>query len=50
MNAEAEAIGEAVKRKIDKGIRTGEIGGSARTVKVGNVVAEELRSILRESK
>ncbi|KAF2218394.1 3-isopropylmalate dehydrogenase [Elsinoe ampelina] len=46
----AKAVDEAVKRTIDKGIRTGDIGGSAKTKEVGDAVAEELGAILKEGK
>src|SRR5690606_38173615 len=44
--AEAKAIEEAVKRTIEAGVRTGDIGGSAKTAEVGDRVAEELEKIL----
>lgn len=43
---EARAIEEAVRRTIDSGVRTGDIGGSAKTAEVGDKVAEELAKIL----
>lgn len=43
---EAKAVEEAVRRGIDKGIRTGDIGGNATTSEVGDAVAEELKNIL----
>lgn len=42
----AKAIDEAVKVVIDKGIRTADIGGTAKTAEVGDAVASELASIL----
>ena len=46
----AKAIDEAVKIVIDKGIRTGDIGGKAKTTEVGDAVASELESILNARK
>ena len=46
----AKAIDEAVKVVIDKGIRTADIGGKAKTAEVGDAVASELASILGGSK
>ncbi|RPA79328.1 3-isopropylmalate dehydrogenase [Ascobolus immersus RN42] len=43
---EAKAIEEAVRVTIDSGVRTGDIGGSAKTSEVGDKVAEELAKIL----
>lgn len=43
---EAKAVEEAVKRTIESGVRTGDIGGSAGTREVGDRVAEELGKIL----
>ncbi|KAF2085459.1 beta-isopropylmalate dehydrogenase A [Saccharata proteae CBS 121410] len=42
----AKAVDEAVKIVIDKGIRTGDIGGTASTKDVGDAVASELGQIL----
>ena len=39
---EAKAVEEAVRQTIDKGIRTGDIGGKASTSEVGDAVAEAL--------
>lgn len=47
LSAEAEAVEEAVRRTIDRGIRTSDIGGKASTAEVGDAVAEELGKILR---
>ena len=44
----AKAVDQAVKVVIDKGIRTGDIGGSAKTSEVGDAVAKELESILKQ--
>lgn len=46
---EAKAVEEAVRRGIDKGVRTGDIGGNATTSEVGDAVAEELKDILSSS-
>lgn len=46
---EAKAVEEAVRRTIDIGVRTGDIGGSASTSEVGDAVAEELKKILSSS-
>lgn len=43
---EAKFVEEAVRRTIDRGIRTTDIGGDASTSQVGDVVAEELKKIL----
>lgn len=50
MSAESKAVEEAVRRTIDKGIRTRDIGGSACTVDVGDAVADEVGRMLRESR
>lgn len=46
---EAKAVEEAVRRTIDKGVRTGDIGGNATTSEVGDAVAEELKKVLSSS-
>ena len=43
---EAKAVEEAVRRSIDSGVRTGDIGGKASTSEVGDAVAKELEKIL----
>ncbi len=43
---EANAVEEAVRRAIDKGIRTKDISGSSSTSQVGDAVAAELKAIL----
>jgi 3-isopropylmalate dehydrogenase len=48
--AESKAVEEAVRRTIEKGIRTKDIGGTSSTVEVGNAVAEELKIVLKELK
>lgn len=47
---EAKAIEEAVRRTIDSGVNTSDIGGSATTSEVGDAVAKELATVLSESK
>ena len=48
--AESTAVEEAVRRTIEKGIRTKDIGGTSSTSEVGNAVAEELKKVLKELK
>ncbi|KAK5128833.1 hypothetical protein LTR85_000166 [Meristemomyces frigidus] len=45
----AKKVDEAVKVVIDQGIRTADIGGSAKTSEVGDAVAKELETILKRS-
>lgn len=45
--AESKAVEEAVRRTIEKGVRTKDIGGSNSTVEVGDAVAEELKVVLK---
>lgn len=42
----AQKVDAAVKEVIDKGIRTPDIGGSAKTTEVGDAVAKELEMLL----
>jgi 3-isopropylmalate dehydrogenase len=44
----AKKIDEATKIVIDKGIRTGDIGGKAKTAEVGDAVAKELDELLKK--
>ena len=44
--AEAKAVEKAVRKTIDSGIRTGDIGGKATTSQVGDAVASELAKVL----
>lgn len=44
--SEAKAIEEAVRRTIDKGVCTVDIGGRASTSDVGDAVADELKTVL----
>ena len=46
LNDEAVAVEEAVKRALDGGIRTKDLGGDATTVQVGDAVVAELQKIL----
>lgn len=43
----AKLIDEAVKKTIDKGVRTPDIGGTASTSEVGSEIASEFRSLLK---
>jgi 3-isopropylmalate dehydrogenase len=43
----AKAIDKAVETIIEKGIKTGDIGGTATTVEVGDAIAAELAAILK---
>lgn len=45
--AQAKAVEEAVRRTIEKNVRTKDIGGSNSTVEVGDAVAQELRTVLK---
>jgi 3-isopropylmalate dehydrogenase len=45
--AEAVAVEEAVRRTIDKGVRTIDIGGTSSTSQVGDAIAEELSKVLK---
>lgn len=44
---EAVAIEEAVRRVIDMGVSTGDIGGKATTAEVGDKITEVLIQILK---
>jgi 3-isopropylmalate dehydrogenase len=46
--AEAKAIEVAVRNVIEAGIRTGDIGGKAKTTEVGDAVVAELEKVLRQ--
>ena len=46
----AKDVDEAVRRVIEKGIKTGDTGGKAKTAEVGDAVASELASILSSKK
>lgn len=46
MVEEGRAIEEAVKRVLDAGIRTGDLGGSNSTTEVGDAVAKAVKEIL----
>ena len=43
----ASKVDLAVKKVIDNGVRTKDIGGSASTSEVGDAVAKELEAILK---
>lgn len=43
---EAKAIEDAVRKVLDDGVRTGDLGGQATTSEVGDKVTEALRNIL----
>ena len=45
--ADAKAVEDAVRATIERGVTTGDIGGSASTAEVGSAVAGELEGILR---
>jgi len=44
---EAKAIDEAVKRTIENGVNTKDIGGSSSTSEVGDAIAEEFAKVLK---
>lgn len=44
---ESKAIEDAVRKVLDDGVRTGDLGGTATTSEVGDKVAEALRGILK---
>lgn len=44
----ASKVDQAVKNVIDAGVRTKDIGGSAKTAEVGDAVAKELASLLQK--
>ncbi|KAJ8606181.1 hypothetical protein MRB53_041123 [Persea americana] len=44
----AKKVDEAVRNVIEKGIRTADIGGSAKTAEVGDAVAKELETLLKK--
>ena len=48
--AESKAIEDAVRRTIESGIRTRDLGGKASTVEVGDAVVAELKQILKGMK
>lgn len=48
--AESKAVEEAVRRVIEAGIRTKDIGGTSSTIEVGDAVAAELKKVLKELK
>jgi len=44
---EAKAIDEAVKRTIENGVNTKDIGGSSSTSEVGDAIAKEFAQVLK---
>lgn len=46
MPAEADAVEAAVKKAIDSGTRTRDLGGSAGTKEMGDAVVAELQKLL----
>lgn len=48
LQPEATAVEEAVRRTIENGVRTQDIGGTSSTSEVGDAVAAELRVVLKE--
>jgi 3-isopropylmalate dehydrogenase len=50
LHAEAIAVEEAVRKTIEKGIRTKDIGGTSSTSQVGDAIAKELEIVLKEMK
>jgi len=44
--AEAKAVEEAVRKTLDSGVRTGDIGGKSGTVEFGDAVVAELEKLL----
>jgi 3-isopropylmalate dehydrogenase len=48
--AESKAVEEAVRRTIENGIRTQDIGGNSSTVEVGDAIAAELKKVLKDLK
>ncbi|KAH8595690.1 Isopropylmalate dehydrogenase-like domain-containing protein [Bisporella sp. PMI_857] len=47
---EAKAVEEAVRRTIESGIKTKDVGGTSTTIEVGDAVAAELKKALAEIK
>ena len=47
MAEEANVVEEAVKKVLDSGVRTGDLGGSNSTSDVGSAVAEAVKKILK---
>lgn len=48
--AEAKAVEDAVRRALEKGVRTKDIGGTSTTIEMGDAVAAELKEVLKELK
>lgn len=45
----AKAVDEAVRRSIDNGVTTPDIGGKSKTSEVGDEIAKQLTEILRKA-
>jgi 3-isopropylmalate dehydrogenase len=50
LHAESVAVEKAVRKTIEKGVRTKDIGGTSTTEQVGNAVADELMEIIEAMK
>ena len=50
LHAESMAVEEAVRKTIEKGVRTKDIGGTSSTTEVGDAVADELMKLLKAMK
>jgi 3-isopropylmalate dehydrogenase len=50
LHPESVAVEEAVRKTIEKGVRTKDIGGTSSTSQVGDAIAEELVKVLRQMK
>jgi 3-isopropylmalate dehydrogenase len=50
LREESVAVEEAVRKTIEKGVTTKDIGGTATTEEVGSAVADELTKILESMK
>lgn len=47
---EAKAVEDAVRRTIENGVKTSDLGGTTSTVEMGDAVATELKKVLAELK
>lgn len=47
LTEEADAVELAVKKVLDQGIRTGDLGGSASTSEVGDAIVAEVKALLK---
>lgn len=50
LHVESVAVEEAVRKTIERGVRTKDIGGKYSTVEVGSAVADELLKVLEAKK